>query len=84
MRFNIQDAIEISIPVVGGILGFAGAVYSLRGESDKGRAMLAGWAVVTSIVSVMNTYNTVVERRLEVVRRQQANQLTQENVNASV
>ncbi len=84
MRINARDIIEISVPVIGGILGFAGAVYSLRGESDKGRAMLASWAVVTSIVSVMDTYNAVMERRLVQNARLQQYQTRRENLNASI
>jgi hypothetical protein len=84
MRINARDIIEISVPVIGGILGFAGAVYSLRGESDKGRAMLASWAVVTSIVSVMDTYNSVMERRLVQNARLQQYQTRRENLNASI
>ncbi len=84
MAINTRDVIEISVPIVGGVLGFMGAVYSLQGESDKGRAMLASWAVVTSIVSVMDTYNSVVERRAVRDARLREYQVQRENLNASI
>ncbi len=84
MAINARDVVEISIPVIGGLLGFAGAVYSLRGESDKGRAMLASWAVVTSLVSVMDTYNSVMERRAVSNARLREYRTRRENLNASI
>ncbi len=83
-QVDVRDVIEVSVPVVGGILGLLGATLFLRGDTNRGQALLAGWAVVTSIVATMETWNAVSERKRVRALEAEQQRMRREQINASV
>ncbi len=74
---SVRDAITIGFPLVGGVLGFVAAVQFLKGNTVRGQAILAGWAVMTSMTETIEVYNQVIERRaLSRIEARQTGALT--------